>query len=267
MGKRKTRQKRGYPIGLIIGFESMRINIWKVFSERVMLFKVRKLGRKFENAQKSHLYHFFEDIINDFRPLMKEGIKSILLVCPLKKNYASQFLNHINSHQKWLILEKNANSASFQILNGSVGDIEEVSSFVQTEKYFEAIGSVTEEETNRIIGTLEKRLNDIENGLVLFSLKEIEDLVYSGGKRKKKFKPLALIPEYILITNSFIDENPQKNRIHRLIQIAKNRKIITKIIDSEIPAGIRINQLGGIVCFLLAKSDYEKKIGQKIIDR
>jgi len=269
MVKKKTRQrtKRGYPIGLIIGFESMRINIWKIFSERVMLFKVRKLGRKFENAQKSHLYHFFEDIINDFRPLMKEGIKSILLVCPLKKEYASLFLNHINSHQKWLILEKNTNSASFQILNSYVRDIEEVSSFVQTDKYLEAIGSVTEKETNRIIGTLEKRLNDIENGLVLYSLKEIEELVYSGGKRKKKFKPLGLIPEYILITNSYIDENPQKNRIHRLIQIAKNRKIITKIIDSEIPAGIRINQLGGIVCFLLAKSDYEKKIGQKIIDR
>ena len=268
MVKKKTRQrqKRGYPIGLIIGFESMRVNIWKVFSERVILFKVRKFSRKFENAQKSHLYHFFEEIINDFRPLMKEGIKSILLVCPLRKNFALIFLNHINSHHKWLILEKNTNSASFQILNGSVGDIEEMSSFVQTDEYLEAIGSVTEKETNRIIGTLEKRLNDIENGLVLYTLKEIEDIVYSGGKRKKKFKPLALIPEHILITNSYLDENPQKNRIHRLIQIAENRQIITKIIDSEIPAGIRINQLGGIVCFLLVKSDYEKKMGQKIIE-
>ena len=267
MTKRKTRQKRGYSIGLIVGFESMRIVIWKVFSERLILFKVRKLGRKFENAQKSHLYHFFEDIINDFRPLMKEGIKSILLVCPLKKDYASLFLNHIKSHHKWLILEKNINSASFQILNGSVGDLEKVSSFIQTDQYLEAIGSVTEKETNRIIGTLEKRLNDLKNGLVLYTLKEIEDIVYSGGKRKKKFKPLALIPEHILFTNTYIDENPQKNRIHRLIQIAKNRQIMTKIIDSEIPAGIRINQLGGIVCFLLVKSDYEKKIGQKIIDR
>ena len=43
--------------------------------------------------------------------------------------------------------------------------------------------------------------------------------------------------------------------------------IKTKIIDSEIPAGDRVDQLGGIVCFLLTKSDYEKKIGQKIIDR
>ncbi|QEE15917.1 hypothetical protein DSAG12_01744 [Promethearchaeum syntrophicum] len=269
MGKKKKshRQKRGYPIGLIIGFESMQINIWKVFSERVLIFKVRKLGRKFENAQKSHLYHFFEDIINDLRPIMKEGIKSILLVCPLKKDYASLFLNHIKSHHKWLILEKNINSASFQILHGSVRDLEEVSSFIQTDQYLEAIGSVTEKETNRIIETLEKRLNDLENGLVLYTLKEIEEIVYSGGKRKKKFKPLSLIPEHILFTNSFIDENPQKNRIHRLIQIAKNRQIISKIIDSETPAGIRINQLGGIVCFLLVKSDYEKKIGQKIIDR
>lgn len=268
MVKKKTRQrqKRGYPIGLIIGFESMQIIIWKIFSERVILFKMRKLGRKFENAQKSHLYHFFEDIINDIRPLMKVGIKSVLLVCPLKKDYASTFLNHIKSHQRWLILEKNTNSASFQILNGLVRDIEEVSSFVQTDSYLEAIGFVTEKETNSIIGTLEKRLNDIENGLVLHTLKEIEDLIYSGGKRKKKFKPLSLIPEYILLTNSYVDENSQKNRIHRLIQIAQNRQIKTKIIDSEIPAGDRINQLGGIVCFMLTKSDYEKKIGQKIID-
>ena len=216
---------------------------------------------------KNHIYIiFFEDVINDFRPLMKEGIKSVLLVSPLKKDYALIFLYHIKSHQRWLILEKNPNSASFQIIKGSVRDIEEVSSFTQTDEYLEAIGSVTEKETNIIIGTLEKRLNDIENGLVLYSLKEIEDLIYSGGKRKKKFKPLALIPEYVLLTNSYLDENPQKNRIHRLIQIAQNRQIKTKIIDSEIPAGVRINQLGGIVCFLLTKSDYEKKIGQKIID-
>ncbi|RLI61804.1 MAG: hypothetical protein DRO88_12575 [Promethearchaeia archaeon] len=267
MVKKKSRQKRGYPKGLIIGFEAMRVTIWKIFSQRAVLFKVRKLGRKFENAEKSHLYQFFEERINDIRPLKKEGNRSVLLVSPPKKKYALMFLNHINSHQKWLVLEKNPNSASFQILSGSVRDVEEISYFCQTKEYLEAMGAINENESNVIIGALEKRLNDIENGLVLLTLKEIEDLIYSGGKRKKKFKPLALIPEYILLTNSYLDKSTQKNRIHRLLQIAQNRQIKTKIIDSEISAGDRIDQLGGIVCFLLTKSDYEKKIGQKIIDR
>ncbi|MCP4761547.1 MAG: hypothetical protein GY870_07180 [archaeon] len=276
MGKKKKHQKRGYPVGIIIGFEPMYTIIWKVFSERAVQYRVVKLGRKFKNANKSHLYHFYEENIDHLRILLKEGLRSILLVTPPKTNYSTGFMKHIESHHKWMLKYSNSNSisnfnspsnsANFQMLTGNVGNNERINYFMQSDEYKNAIGETTSNEADQLINILEKRLNDIEEGFVLHSLKEIEDLVYSGGKRKKKFKPLKLNPEYILLTNQYLDENPQKNRIQRLIQICKNREINTKIIDIETPAGERIMQLGGIVCFLQTKSEYEKIEGNKIIN-
>ncbi len=55
-------------------------------------------------------------------------------------------------------------------------------------------------------------------------------------------------PEYLLVTDKYLSDNREKNRLHRLMQIAKNRKVKTRIVNVESPAGLRLTQLGGIVC-------------------
>ena len=93
---------------------------------------------------------------------------------------------------------------------------------------------------------LEKRLNTADH-LVLFSLQEAENLILneqSTGKPK---------PEYLMLTDNYLNASRQKYRLQRLIQIAANKQVKTRIVNGESPAGIRLNQLGGLVC--LAKTD------------
>ncbi|MFX1254229.1 MAG: hypothetical protein ACFFCZ_21635, partial [Promethearchaeota archaeon] len=240
MGKTKRRQKRGYPLGLMIGFETQKVFFWFIYSERAELHKIHKMPRKLENMEKRHHYQFYEDIVNELRPILKRGMKSILLITPLKKNYALGFLDHIKCHHQWMLNEKHPNFTSFRFLTGNISNLEQTTSLIQSTEFKEALGQVNKEEAEQIVRLLEKRLNSADEGLVFHTLKEIEDLIYAGGKRKKKFKPLPLNPEYIVLTNQYLDEHPNKNRLQQLLQIANNRRIRIKVIDSETKAGRRV---------------------------
>ena len=200
MGKKRRNPKRGYPIGLILGFEPMGTNIWKIFSERPVLIEQVKLGRKFKNADKSQLYQFYEALIRALRPLLKSGLRSILILSPPKTTYTAGFMNHIKAHQRWLLQEKNPNSATFREIVGFASTLDEVSDFLQSEEFLEIVGSATEAEADQLIAQMEERLNDVESGLVLYSLKDIETLVFAGGTRKKKFKKLNYKVSRILIS-------------------------------------------------------------------
>ncbi len=265
MGKQKKSPKRGYPVGVIVGFEPMGVAIWKIFSERPVLAERVNLGRKFKNTDRKQLYSFYENLVRALRPLINEGLRSILLVSPPKMVYAAGFMGHIKQHQHWLLREKHPHSAIFRMLIGNATTEDSVSIFMQSEEYLEAVASATSAEADQLIDQMETRLNDLDSGLVLYSLKDIETLVFAGGTRKKKFKPLKLIPEYILLTTDCLESSPQKYRIQRLLQIAKNRDIKSKIIeDEESSSWMRVTQLGGIVCFLRTNSEYEKQIAEKI---
>jgi stalled ribosome rescue protein Dom34 len=90
---------------------------------------------------------------------------------------------------------------------------------------------------------LEKRLSASgKNNLVAFSLEEAESLIL------KRQKPGRSKPEYLLLTDSYLVGNREKNRLHRLMQIAQNKNVKTRIIKAKSPAGERLTQLGGLVC-------------------
>ncbi|MBY8981799.1 MAG: hypothetical protein KGD57_02550 [Candidatus Lokiarchaeota archaeon] len=267
MAKKRSRTKRGFLKNIIITFESKQAIIWKVYSERVEKITIIKLNKKYEYTEKKQIYHYFENIINDIRDFIQKGLRSILIINPIKKQYNNDFLNHIKSHQKWLLDKKNPNSISIRTLIGSIKNSDDIVELINSKQYNEAVKSATTDEDDQIIGILEKRLHNTKDGLVLYSLNEIEDLIYRGGKKKKKFKPLKLNPEYLILTTNYLNNHRQKNRLHHLLQIVRNREIKTKIINSENPSGIFIDSLGGITCFLKVKSDYEKKLGDQILQR
>jgi stalled ribosome rescue protein Dom34 len=58
-------------------------------------------------------------------------------------------------------------------------------------------------------------------------------------------------PEYLLLTDSYLAGEKRKVRLNRLMQIAQNKKIKMRIVNKETPAGVRLNQLGGLVVCLL----------------
>lgn len=128
-------------------------------------------------------------------------------------------------------------------MTGSADTPAQVSVLTQKPVFKQLIQINTEQETENLLELLEKRLSS-DSRLVFFSLQEAEGLILNSqlpGKPR---------PEYLLLTNEFLSGSHQKNRVHRLMQIAQNKQIKTRVISAESNAGIRLTQLGGIVCLL-----------------
>lgn len=239
---RKRRYRRGYPVALLMGFEDSYAILWRIFSRVVKLYtKVELTGKR---ADEKSLYNFHESVIGALKPVLKEGIKSIVVASPVRTTYAKEFLEHVRKHHKYLLQSKNLNHANFAELVGSANDKIKVAELVKSKEFKELIAETTSEEADQIVGSLEKHLyGNINNSVVIYSLKEIEDTIFSRDKCKTSRT------QYLLLTDKYLNESKQKNRIHRLLQIAQNKKVKTRVVDAETSAGSRISQFGGIVFF------------------
>jgi stalled ribosome rescue protein Dom34 len=239
---RKRRYKRGYPVAILVGFEEDHVVLWQVFSRVVKLFQRLELeGQRRDNKD---LYNFHESVVEALKPALKEGIRSIVVTAPAKTTYTQGFLEHIKQHHSYLVRSKNANRANFAELIGSAEDRIKVADLINTKEFTESIAQTTSEEADQIVANLEKHLYNDNNSIILYSLNEIENMVYSRKKDKTH-------RNYLLLTDKFLAYSKQKNRIHRLLQISKNKKIKTRVIDAETSAGTRIQQFGGIVFFAI----------------
>ena len=229
--------KRGYPVAILIGIENDHATLWQVFSQVAKHQQTTPLNG--DRKDSKAVYNFHESIINALRPTLKEGVRSIIIASPAKTNYAQDFLNHIRAHHTWLL--QGPNKATFSPITGSASTPPQVAALTKTALFKQLINETTAEETENLLEILEKRLNETDN-LVLFSLEEAENLILckqAPGKPK---------PEYLLLTDNYLSSSRQKNRVHRLLQIATNRNVKTRIINAESTAGIRLTQLGGLVC-------------------
>jgi stalled ribosome rescue protein Dom34 len=238
--KQKRGYRRGYPVAILVGLEDDRAVLWKVFSNVVKPEKTLRLDGT-RNDPKT-VYNFHESIVNALRPTLKEGVRSIILASPSRTDYAQRFIDHIHGHHAWLV--QGPNKAIFSKATGSAGTQSEVAAVARTPMFRRLISETTSKETENLIDMLEKRLNTSnQNTVVLYSLKETEDLILGPQK------PGRPKPEYLMLTDKYLSESHEKNRIQRLMQIATNRNIRTRIVDAESKAGLRLTQLGGMTCF------------------
>jgi stalled ribosome rescue protein Dom34 len=234
--------KRGYPIAVLIGIENDHAVLWQIFSQVAQ--RQQTIPLKGNRNDAKVVYSFHESIINGLRPVFKEGVKSIVVASPPKTNYGIEFQNHIKAHHSWLT--HGPSKAFFSSLMGSASTSSEVAALSKTTVFKQLVSETTAEETEDLLEILNKRLSS-ENILVFFSLEEAENLIISQQTEAK------LKPEFLLLTDNYLSSSRQKSRIHRILQIAKNRQVKTRIISAESTAGKRIAQLGGIVC--LAKPE------------
>jgi stalled ribosome rescue protein Dom34 len=231
--------KRGYPVATLIGLEEDKATLWKVFSKVAKPENTIYINGTRNNAKA--LYNFHESIINALRPTLKEGVKTVILVSPARTTHGQEFIDHVREHHTWLT--QGPNKAAFSTIKGSAGTPSQVATLTRTSTFRQLISEANAEETENLIETLEKRLSTSDrNNLVLFSLEEAENLIL---KRQKPGRPK---PEYLLLTDRYLAETRAKNRVHRLMQIATNRKVKTRVVNAELPAGVRLTQLGGLVC-------------------
>jgi stalled ribosome rescue protein Dom34 len=246
--ERRRRYKRGYPLAVLVGLEEGRAVLWRVFSEVVKLDRTVECGGK---AERGGLYDFHESIVNALRPTLKEGVKSIVIAAPARTDYAKNFLDHIRKHHAWLVRE-GPNAATFGELVASAGQLHEVHELVRTKGFRDVIAETTSRDAENIAAALEKSLDSDDGSTVVsYSLEEIEDLVYC---RQEPSRPR---PEHVVLTNKYLGDTKNRGRILRLLQISKNVGIKTTIVKAETGAGLRLSQLGGLVCF--AKPNRKKK--------
>jgi stalled ribosome rescue protein Dom34 len=229
--------RRGYPVAALAGIESDHAALWQVFSQVAKHQQTIHLNGN-RNDPKA-VYNFYESIVNALRPTLKEGVRSIIVASPAKTSYAQEFQNHIKTHQTWLL--QGPNKATFSTVTGSASTLADVAALTKTAAFKQLIKETTAQETENLIEILEKRLSEADNW-VLFSLEEAENLILNqqqAGKPK---------PEYLLLTDNYLSSSRRKNRVQRLLQIAKNKGVKTRIVNAESTAGKRLTQLGGLVC-------------------
>ena len=225
----RRRRRRGYPLAVLIGLDGDKATTWHVFSESV---------RPGDRIQGDDRFRFYESIVDLLRPSLKQGTKSVLIATDDEREYR-RFLGHIEKHQSWLLKGWGLNTASFEHVSEPAMDIEQVRRLVKAHGFREKLSEVTQGDIGQVMDVLEKRLSDPEGiETVLFSLNEVEDAVYGGGGN----------PEYILVTELF--RSRRRRRTDRLLQVAANKKVRTRIIENDTQAGARLSQFGGLVCML-----------------
>jgi len=231
--------RRGYPVAILIGTEQDHASLWQVFSQVAKHQQTIHLNG--DRKDKKTLYNYHETIINALRPTIKEGVRSIIVSAPSRTSYAQDLLTHISAHHSWLL--QGQNKASFAQIIGSADTPPQVSELTKTAVFEQKIQENAEEETENLLEIIEKRLNTSDN-LVLFSLEEAEKTIF---EKQTVGKPQ---PDYILMTDNYLSNSQQKKRLNRLIQIAQNKKIKVRVINAESNAGLRLTQLGGLICLM-----------------
>jgi stalled ribosome rescue protein Dom34 len=229
--------RRGYPVAILIGAEAEHADIWQIFSHVAKPQQtIRLYGNR--NEQKA-IYNFHEAIINSLRPRLKEGVHSVIVASPPRTSYAQDLHKHILSHHAWLT--QGANKTTVSLIVGSGSTPAQVSALTKKLEFKELIQENATQETENLLEIIEKQINKADN-LVFFSLEEAEKFIVNPQPQGKPQ------PEYLLLTDKYLTSTRQKGRLHRLMQLAQNKKIKTRVINAESNAGQRLTQFGGIVC-------------------
>ncbi len=243
--KRKKRVRRGHPVAILIGLHDNDAVFWRIFSESIRPhFKINR-GRKRRNQNKKHLFHFHEEIINVLRPIIKEGIRSVILLSPPKEEYSDEFLSHVNKHHSWL-LKKGNQGVVFSKIVGNQAKTQKDVYYLKTQDYFkDIVGETSNQEALLILEELTEIINKNEKfSKILYSWREIDyelRLIKQNSNLPK--------PNYIILTEEYLKNPKNRNKTHRILQIAQNLKIKTKIVNEESEAGISVKKFGGLVCY------------------
>ena len=247
--KRKTRVRRGHPVSLLIGLHDDLAVFWRIFSEKIKPDIIIKRGRKRKYQNKKQLYHFHEEIINTLRPIINEGIRSVILLSPPKEEYSYEFLNHVNKHHSWL-LKKGDKQVVFSKIIGNQAKTQKDVYYLKSQEYFkDIVDETSNQEGLLILEELTEIINKNEKfSKILYTWREIDHEL-----RLIKQNPTLTKPNYIILTEEYLKNPKNRNKTYRILQIAKNLEIRTKIVSQESEAGAIVDKFGGLVCYFKLK--------------
>ena len=123
--------KRGYPVAVLVGIELNNAAMWHIFSQVAKQQQTIPLNG--DRKDSKALYSFHETIINALRPVLKEGVRSIIVASPSRTNFAQEFLTHIKAHHSWLL--QGTNKASISQITGSANSPPQVAVLTKTNAF------------------------------------------------------------------------------------------------------------------------------------
>ena len=209
--------------------------LWNIYSQSIKPDTIIK--------RDSTPYNFYEEIINQLRPSIKQGVKTIIIASTNEKNYEA-FHKHIEKHQRWLIGGYELNQVTLEYVKGSAKDLDTVLELIEESSLQATIREASQEDINRVMRVLEKRLSTPRGiDTLLFTLTEIEMAIEDEESN----------PEYVLLTNEF--QRNHRRRTQRLLQIAQNKRVKSMIVDARSPMGMRLTQFGGLICMMRVTSN------------
>ncbi len=243
--RNKKRIKRGHQIAILIGLHDNDAILWKIYSETIRFHSRIKRGRKRKSQNKKHLYHFHEEIINELRPIIKEGIRSVILLSPPKEEFSDEFLTHVNKHHSWLLKKGDRQVVFSKIIANQAKTQKDVYYLKTQEDFKDIVDETSNQEGLLILEELTEIINKNEKfSKILYTWREIDNelrLIKQNSNLPK--------PNYIILTEEFLKNPKNRNKTHRILQIAKNLEIKTKIVKQESEAGAIVDQFGGLVCY------------------
>jgi stalled ribosome rescue protein Dom34 len=213
--------------------------IWMIFSNVIKPLATIRLNGTW--SDRKTVYNHCESIVHSLRPALREGVGSIVLVSPVRMNYARQLMDHVRQHHVWLV--EGPDKATLTEVTGSAGTLPEVASLARTIMFRGLVRQAASEAADNLVELLDRYVNSSDRGWgIAYPLEAVEELVTSPRRLG------AQSPEYLMLTDLYLSTSSEKSRVQRLMQIAANRKVKTRVVDAAQPAGIRLTQLGGIVC-------------------
>jgi stalled ribosome rescue protein Dom34 len=228
-------------VAVLIGFDRDRAVMWRVFSQVVKTHSTVEAPR----GSKRERYNFHEAVVNALRPILKEGVGSVVMAAPARTGYVKEFLDHVAKHQPWMT--RGTGSATFTGIVGSATTQEEVSALVRTGEVQRAIGTSAAVEADRIKGLLESRLAQDDASPILYSLYEVEGMIFGQRMRGRPE------PEHLIVTDRFLAAH--RRRAQRLMEASRSRGVRAYVVGVKTAAGQRVEQLGGMV--LLTRSGFD----------
>ena len=220
-----ARQRRGYPVAILVGLGAGKSALWEVFSESVKLLNTVEATR---DAKRT--YEHFETIVDYVRPLVRSGLTSLIVASPSAALRGS-FVAHLRKRHRWLF--EGRNPVTLGEVAGSADNAAAVRGLVKEPTFMNTVGEVTEEESAEMQAAFEREL---EIGLPLYTIDEVSRSLRGETK-----------PSLILMTNRFFEAHKRSRKLQSLIQAAQNGMVRTRILKAESPLGQRVTQLGGLI--------------------
>ena len=224
------KQRRGYPVAILIGLSQKQTNVWKIYSETAKLEKTLDMNRDDDKI----LYGRHEEIIDLIKPTVKSGITSIIIASPARSSFANEFLDHVRKRHKWLVEGKN--SVTFGTIVGVADTIKNAFELVRGTDFKNVLSKTTSQDSDQIKSDLERGLKEDE---ILYTIDEIQNQIRKEEK-----------PSLILITDVFYEAHKRDRRLQSFLQLAQNNLIKMKIIMEDSPVGNRIQQFGGLIALI-----------------